>query len=252
VVHHNEAASDPNMQIISGMHRSGTSTIARLFLEAGADLGDPENFYPPDKWNPEGYYEQPDIHAINMPLINGIWWKFAYFRLPSTKTIMRRAPKFEHQIKKASKEYDDKVIKETRFCLTLPAWLEYGANVERIIICMRDPIEVAWSIKKRNRVTLNHGYRLWQIHNERILQHAGDIPLWFAYYNNLLSEETYEPELRAMLGFFGIHCEDLKSLWQSCVKPGMNHNQMAQPDYPESVAQLWDTLRKCHANQFTS
>ena len=73
------------MRIITGMHRSGTSLVARLFYEFGADMGTPEYFYRPDKWNPEGYFEQPDIHAINMPLINGPWWKLAYFWLPSTK-----------------------------------------------------------------------------------------------------------------------------------------------------------------------
>ena len=29
------------MKIISGMHRSGTSLVARLFYESGADMGNP-------------------------------------------------------------------------------------------------------------------------------------------------------------------------------------------------------------------
>ncbi len=59
------------MKIISGMHRSGTSLVARLFFEGGANMGNPLEFYRSDKWNTDGYFEQPDIHSINMPLING-------------------------------------------------------------------------------------------------------------------------------------------------------------------------------------
>lgn len=79
-------------------------------------MGDPATFYRPDKWNPEGYYEQPDIHAINMPLINGPWWKFAYYRLPLTDTILRRAVRFEEQIRKTAEAYRRRVVKETRYC----------------------------------------------------------------------------------------------------------------------------------------
>jgi len=67
------------MKIITGMHRSGTSLVARLFFEAGADLGDPTTFYRPDRWNPDGYYEQPEIHGLNMKLTEGWLWKFVFF-----------------------------------------------------------------------------------------------------------------------------------------------------------------------------
>ncbi|MCK5221967.1 MAG: hypothetical protein KAR14_10335, partial [Candidatus Aminicenantes bacterium] len=102
------------MKLITGMHRSGTSITARLFYEAGADMGDPDKFYPGDKWNPDGYFEQPKFHSVNMPLINGPWGKLSYFRLPSEKTIIRRARKFSKIIPEIAKEYKGKVVKETR------------------------------------------------------------------------------------------------------------------------------------------
>ena len=70
------------MKLISGMHRSGTSLVAQLFFEAGADMGNPSTFYPTDKWNSDGYFEQTDILAINQPLINGFLGRFSYFWLP--------------------------------------------------------------------------------------------------------------------------------------------------------------------------
>ena len=44
------------MYLITGMHRSGTSLVAQIFFEVGMDFGDPENFYPADRWNPDGYF----------------------------------------------------------------------------------------------------------------------------------------------------------------------------------------------------
>jgi len=241
------------LRIITGMHRSGTSLVGRLFFEAGADMGNPDTFYRADRWNPEGYYEQPDIHAINMPLINGPWWKFSYFWLPSTQTIIKRARKMEDQIRDTALMYRGKVVKETRFCLTLPAWLEFGAQVEGIIICLRDPIAVARSIQKRNKTTLGHGYKLWRIHNERILEHSRGIPTWYIDYRRLLNAETFMEEMPPAMEFFGFQLgEDrLKVLCEQNVRPGMNHNREQVSEYPPKIRQLWSELKARHARQFS-
>jgi hypothetical protein len=241
------------LRIITGMHRSGTSLIARLFYEASADMGDPNTFYRPDRWNPEGYYEQPDIHAINMPLINGPWWKFAYYRLPSTETILRRAAKRADQIRSTARAYQDKVVKETRFCLTLPAWLKYGAKVDKILICLRDPIQVARSIQKRNRTSLRHGYYMWRLHNERILRHTDEaVPIWIVDYNRVLSEDAYLQEVGAMFRFFGfdLTTKDLKDLRKKAVRTDMSHNLEQVERYPTQIQELWSQLRQRHGDQF--
>ena len=55
--------------------------MAQVYNEAGFDLGCPDDFYAADKWNVDGYFEQPEIHAVNMPLINGPFGKLSYFRV---------------------------------------------------------------------------------------------------------------------------------------------------------------------------
>jgi len=239
------------VRIITGMHRSGTSLIARLFYEAGIDMGDPNTFYRPDQWNPDGYYEQPAIHAINMPLINGPFWKFAYFWLPSTRTIMKRAAKRANQIRETAQQYDECVVKETRFCLTLPAWLEHGANIERILLCLREPIQVARSIQKRNPTLIRHGFYLWKAHNERLLENAGNIPIWYVNYHRVLDPETQIAEITNAFQFMGYDLPEarIREVAQVCVKPGMNHNQDASPNYPPPIRALWDDLLQRHAAQ---
>lgn len=240
------------MKIITGMHRSGTSAVARLCYEAGADMGDPRTFYRPDRWNPDGYYEQPDIHAINMPLINGPWWKFAYFCLPSTATIMRRARQRGVQIRQTAEQYRNRVVKETRFCLTLPAWLEYGAQVEKLLVCLREPIRVAHSIQKRNHIPIRLGLELWYIHNSRLLEHAGDIPLWFVLYDRVLDERSYVAEMGCAFEFLGYQmgAKQLCQVYARAVRPTMNHNRQEEVVYPEKIRVLWKQLRERREGQF--
>lgn len=242
------------MFIISGMHRSGTSLVARLFHEAGADMGDPETFYRPDQWNPDGYFEQPDIHAINMPLINGPWGKLAYFRPPSTATIMRRAARRTEQIRATAAKYQDKVVKETRFCLTLPAWTAAGARVTGILVCLRDPIQVARSLQKRNRISIARGLELWRLHNARLLEHATDIPLWFVYYRDILDPQHSAGEVTAAFRFFqsSLPPDEIERIRRLVVKPGMNHHATTTYPYPAPVAKLWEELLPRHAAQSRS
>ncbi|GMQ80565.1 MAG: hypothetical protein BMS9Abin04_575 [Planctomycetia bacterium] len=239
------------MDIITGMHRSGTSLVARLFLEAGADLGPADSFYRPDRWNPDGYFEQPDIHAVNMPLINGPWGRFAYFKLPATRTILARAERRREQIARTAAKYEHKVVKETRFCLTLPAWLAHGAPIRRVLVCLRDPVVVVDSIHRRNWIGRGLGYRLWLVHLERLLAHAGDLPLWFVRYENLLEPSTFESELRPALHFLDLAPDDrrLQAMREKVVKPHWSHSPRRRAEPPPRVQQLWRRLGELHAGQ---
>ena len=231
--------------IVLGMHRSGTSLVTRLFYEAGADLGTPETLYPGDRWNPDGYFEQPDIHAINMPLIRGAWGRLSYFALPSAETVVTRAGRYGTQIKETAARYQGKVVKDCRFCLTLPAWTAHGASIDRMLVCLRDPVAVMRSLQKRNRTTQKHAYKLWVLHNERLLQHAGDIPLWFVYYGNLFDEAGFLSEMKPAFNFFGIKPSEaeLTALGRRFVKKQLNHSPDTEATYPEEVRTLW------HAHQ---
>ena len=228
------------------MHRSGTSLVTRIFHAMGANLGDENTFYRPDQWNPEGYFEQPDIHRINMPLVNGMFWKFSYFFLPSTKTILRRGRKMSDLIRKTYKQYDDIMVKETRFCLTMPAWLAEGASFEKVIICLRHPYEIARSIQKRNHTILNHGYYLFNEHNERILEHVkqADAQAWFVNYANLLDKEKAPREIGDALDFMEVEYQPdvLHSFLEQAIREPLNKKGARQVQLPKKTDLLWQEL----------
>lgn len=239
------------MYLISGMHRSGTSLVAQLFHRAGADLGSSDTLYGADRWNPGGYFEQKEVQAVNIPLIHGPWGKLTYFRLPNTSTILRRAARRQQQIATVAAKYQDKVVKETRFCLTLPAWLAHGAQIRLIIICLRNPSAVAQSLRRRNWIQERLAYRLWQIHLQRLLQHVGEIPTWLVRYDHLLDPEKFSAEIGPAARLCGLQLDQqrLRQLCQENVKPTWDHHCERTPDLPPEVESMWQKLLSQHADQ---
>ena len=226
--------------------------MGQLSFFAGVDMGDPATFYPADRWNPYGYYEQWDVITLNKSLLHGPYGKLSYFLLPSTRTIMKRACGYAEQIRDVAHKYQQQVIKCPRFSLTLPAWTAHGADIERMIICLREPIQVAQSIRKRNRDLTWHGVYLWYAHNKRLLEHIGDIPVWYVRYSHLIDRETSLQELGHAFRFLGHDLGDaeLKALVAERVKPELrNHAQVIQA-YPRPIQRLWEDLCARHAAQF--
>ncbi len=232
------------MLLLTGMHRSGTSITARLFFEAGADMGDPETFYPGDRWNPDGYFEQPEFHSINMPLINGLWGKLSYFSLPSEKTILNRAGRFSELIPLIAEKYKGKIVKETRFSLTYPAWEQYGTKFEKVLINIREPIQVANSLKKRNHIPIRTGLKLWYEHNKRILNYTENVPRIILNYNKLLNNESSFLELKRVLLFMEIDIPDsmIIKILRTYVKSSMNHNPVSGYKYDKNLEELWQRV----------
>ena len=73
---------------ILGMHRSGTSAIARAVNLLGAYIGKPDQLMPPKEDNPDGFWEHLSIHSFHERLLKALslswdrflpmpeeWWK---------------------------------------------------------------------------------------------------------------------------------------------------------------------------------
>jgi len=233
------------------MHRSGTSLLARLCHEAGGDLGDPASFYPGDKWNPRGYYEQRAIQDVNIALVNGAWGRLSYFRLPRSSTIIRRAAKFTGTIKALDREYRGKIVKENRFCITLPAWLEYGATLEGLLICLRHPYGVAKSLRRRNKIPLRLGYSLWAEHYRRLDRYTAGTDSWYVLYEDLVDGERGPPELAGALGFLGIDIapERLRQIHGANVDLTRTGEKRPPVSMPDATVALWEDLLDRHREQ---
>ena len=231
------------MQLICGMHRSGTSLIARIAYLADADLGDPRGFQAPDIWNPQGYFEQREIIALNSKLIHGLWGRGAYLFLPSSNTILRRAAKASSEILKLGRRYEDKIVKDNRFCLTLDAWRRTGIMCKRILVVFRDPLQVAKSLKKRNKIPFRLAFYLWHEHMVRLRSAISDLPVQYIWYDRLISDEIQmTDELTKVSWLVGADEGKICAVASKAIRFSEHKASVNISLYPKKVANLYINL----------
>lgn len=160
---------------ILGMHRSGTSMIARLLNLAGLDIGPDDQLYQAHAVdNPEGYWENiqfVDMSDELLALAGGTWREPPPFRLDSLPedrrlSMLNRAAGLPLTLRLR----DPWGWKDPRATLTLPFWQQAYPDL-KVVICLRNPLEVAHSMSKRqnDRMDRDQALRLWIVYHEAIL-----------------------------------------------------------------------------------
>lgn len=164
---------------ITGMHRSGTSLVARLLNLCGVYLGDERKMIAPNPDNPKGFWEYRPFAELNDKILKQLdaSWNYPPLVMP---TGWYDSPEFS-LLKAEAKQlittfapYDLWGWKDPRTSLTLPFWQGLLPDL-KVVICLRSPLEVAQSLKKREaggiepRDLVHYPYRLWQIYYDRLL-----------------------------------------------------------------------------------
>jgi hypothetical protein len=157
---------------ILGMHRSGTSMVALLLAECGLYLGLERDLMPPAPDNPAGFGENVRFVELNERLLaalGGTWDSVPDFGpgwLESPGVTSLRAP--AERLIQSFAGFEPWGWKDPRSSLTFPFWERIAGRLE-VVVCIRDPLEVALSLQRRNGVSLDFGLALWLEYNERIV-----------------------------------------------------------------------------------
>jgi hypothetical protein len=150
---------------IAGAHRSGTSMLTRLLHEVGLELGPQGDMMPAQPDNPDGFWENLRFVQLNDEVLNAVgaaWdlppWQEEIFDQASLQPMRSKAQLLIERFR-------DKPAwgwKDPRNCLTLPFWQNLLPGLKTIII-VRNPLEAAYSMHKRNGTSYALGLRLWEI-----------------------------------------------------------------------------------------
>lgn len=169
---------------VLGMHRSGTSLVAAGLQALGADLGSRLMPGSPGD-NDKGYFENPDIQALDDRLLAHAGLHFAVPR--ALPTIARDDPQFDDFRREAldllARDFRGPhvVVKDPRLSLTLGFWRGVceqafpGARLRRVVV-HRHPLEVAASLARR---VGKPGYL--QLTDHSTGDPAQAVVLWLAY-----------------------------------------------------------------------
>jgi hypothetical protein len=177
--------------MVLGMHRSGTSALAKALTAAG--LSAPLDPMPPQPDNIDGFCEPLGVVRLNNRILESVrseWSTPGLFAirgtLPSDRAEEIDAAVRERHIEAAVAcieqsfaGLDRIVLKDPRVCLFPELWEEAltraGYAVKRALI-HRNVFEVAESLKRRNGIGLHRAVQLWLRYNLRGAQASLDRP----------------------------------------------------------------------------
>jgi hypothetical protein len=235
---------------ILGMHRSGTSLITRMLNLCGLYIGQQRDMMPPTGDNPDGYWENLKFLDINDEILRrfgGAWdhpprvpddWQeqITSARLDTRSTVLLR-------------EFDDREPwgwKDPRNSLTLFFWRNLLPDL-KIVVCLRNPLEVAASLHRRNDYSLVRSLTLWLEYNERIVAATCQQDRLITHYDAYF-QDYGEAELRRLLEFTGLNppadaLQDCGSLTRHDLRHARSFTQqLAQPDIPGRILQLYTAM----------
>ena len=183
--------------IVLGMHRSGTSTLARILNLMGCYFGSEDVSAGVAEDNPKGFWERIDVIDINDRILKsagGAWWDVANLDLGSVKAEDERA--FDKHIRNIVLKLDANrpwFIKDPRLCVTLPFWTR---ALERplFIWVQRSPVAIARSLNKRDGLPIEYGLALWEFYVRSVFDTVKLGDMIVVQYEDLLRGPYAESE----------------------------------------------------------
>src|SRR5262245_22871436 len=178
--------------------------LTRLLHASGLYVGPKDALMPPQADNPDGFWEHLGFVALNDELLNalgGAW------DLPPKAGESFTGPAFDQLLLKAQlliEDFDSAHLwgwKDPRNSLTLTFWHDLVPGLKTLIM-VRNPLEVAYSMRERNGTSYAFGLRLWEIYNRRLVEAASKHERLVTHYD--LFFENAEKELRRITNFIGL------------------------------------------------
>jgi hypothetical protein len=193
---------------IAGMHRSGTSMVTKMLQRSGLYLGPESDLIPSNPENRELHWENLRFVRVNAQILAQF---YGAWDCPPT------LPDDWHDERIAAHRQRAEAIipefagrepwgwKDPRNCLTLPFWQSLLGPMP-VVLVVRNPLEVAQSLRIRNGFSYALGLALWQAYNERLCASVPPGERIVTHYDRYF--QGPEAELKRLLSFLGLGVEE--------------------------------------------
>ena len=178
---------------IVGMHRSGTSAVARIVNLLGVPIGDAKDLIEADPpSNPKGHWESGSLAAFNDRLLAtlGGAWSAPPQMPPQWEAYDYIGALGGEAIRAFDAVYGSKawVWKDPRLCLTIPFWRRQLKVRSVALLVLRHPLEVAASLEARNGFPTAYSLALWERYNRQALLGLRGLPVLVTAFESLLQD----------------------------------------------------------------
>lgn len=243
--------------VVLGMHRSGTSALTRGLSVLGVGLGD--TLYPAGEDNPTGFWEDTDVIALNNKLLAMLG--SSYDRVGLMDVNFDNSA-FEEIVAEAknlivAKTADIEVwgIKDPRIPRLLGFWKRVFSELEiavGYVIALRNPMNVAESLLRRNKFPPSKSYFLWLEHMLQSVALTHSETRLVVSYDNLLQDPGKElSRISDTLELPAAEKSDLAFYINDFLNPELRHGQKTESDLrnarlePPFLADVYALLNTC-------
>ncbi len=185
----------PRALVVLGMHRSGTSALAGLIHQSGVAMG--SSLMPGSVGvNDKGFWEHKEIAAIHEQLLKEMGYNWDDPRLLPDQWW--ETERNQYYIEKLCRVLDLEfgseslwALKDPRICRLLPLWRQVFSRLgvkPLFLHIVRNPLEVAASLKHRDRLPRPQALLLWFQHNLEAIQNSAGYPRQFITFPQLLDD----------------------------------------------------------------
>jgi len=183
--------------------------ITRMLNLCGLYLGEEQDLMPPHSDNPEGYWENHKFVEINDAVLSffGGSWDIP----PNSDSLFNMQNDLfflEKQAQDLITKFADKSFwgwKDPRNSLTFPFWKRLLPDL-KVIVCLRNPVEVTQSLAHRDHFSETFAFNLWQTYNQRLMALVAPENRLITHYSIYFADP--ETELRRLLEFMNIKVDN--------------------------------------------
>jgi len=219
------------------MHRSGTSVLSRSLKVMGVDLGD--DLIPPEQGiNEKGYWEDEELNHFNNEILEHLGMTWTSIRSVSDIDVARLKDSgyFEKAESLLSEKSKDKKIwgfKDPRVSKLLKFWNEIFRLMAvdvHYLLSLRNPVEVAKSLVKRDSLDPTWSYLLWL---EYTLSAMAELDLKksiFVHYRSMLEDPQFQIEKMARKFELKINQQEMIEFKNEFIDTRLRHHLNDQED----------------------
>jgi hypothetical protein len=238
---------------VLGMHRSGTSLVARILNILGVYLGPEEELLERKPDNPEGFWELKPIIQLNEELLvrcGGTMQDPPSFP-PGWESDASLSPLLEQARLMLEEHFTRREVwgwKDPRTCLTLPFWRRL-VEPTHYVFCIRNPMEVAHSLRCRDGFPPEMSGRLWLEYTSSGLRNTAGAHRLVVFYEDIMDD--WRGEAQRLKDFIGLSGGDEDTL-ANAVRMALRHHRALPEEVvgnlriPFASRSLYATLRASH------
>jgi len=178
------------------MHRSGTSVVTGLIEKMGFFLGEKTDLLGPNDDNKKGFFENTNVISQNILLLKGqnCNWHLGLSQYNPNNIKEQDLKEFKSSAGMIIKELFDKkpyAIKDPRCCLTMDHW-KLVSKKPILVFVNRNPTDIANSLAKRNKFSVEFGLALWEKYVKTALKSSVGCETIFVSFHKFLDNPTEE------------------------------------------------------------